>query len=460
MASGLISSSAWRFARATTRAGAPAFVAGERLALRHAAQPGELALGELARGECRVRAGRRAVRRPAPPRPGGSPRSASRAGRDGVAARAGAAPRRPARRRASASKRWRCARAARRLRVRAPAAAAGGRRLSALAVESRDRPAGLAEHLQRALDALRIGGGRRAAVGGRRAPAPHAAPASRWRPRRRARRARASASGIVVEASNSALKYSIVPPTSSGSRPRARISAMSRVRRRRTLTPPSGLRRVEDVDQVVRHLRALGGVAGGADVHAAVDQGRVDADDLHRQQSCRRSPSAAAVLPAAVGPAKDRHGQRFTPGSPEALGGLRLAVALHQRPGHDAQRQCQRREAQRHRVEAGAAQAEENPTPKAIAVIQKPDSGPGAGLLVGKGPTAPAWHGRRAGARRGRCRTATEAASPPTPRARRPAPGPPSRRRRPGEQRAARPRRAGRGASRRHQKVPARQALD
>ena len=44
-----------------------------------------------------------------------------------------------------------------------------------------------------------------------------------------------------------------------------------------------GLRRIEDVDQVVRHLGALGSAGlGGADVHAAVDEGRIDADDLHR----------------------------------------------------------------------------------------------------------------------------------------------------------------------------------
>ncbi|MCY1515204.1 hypothetical protein D9M68_497800 [compost metagenome] len=43
--------------------------------------------------------------------------------------------------------------------------------------------------------------------------------------------------------------------------------------------------RIEDVDQVVRHRGLLGGGGlGGADVHAAVDQRRVDADDLDRLQ--------------------------------------------------------------------------------------------------------------------------------------------------------------------------------
>jgi hypothetical protein len=44
-----------------------------------------------------------------------------------------------------------------------------------------------------------------------------------------------------------------------------------------------GLQRVADVDQVVRHRRPLGrSRLGGADVHAAVHQGRIDADDFHR----------------------------------------------------------------------------------------------------------------------------------------------------------------------------------
>ena len=42
--------------------------------------------------------------------------------------------------------------------------------------------------------------------------------------------------------------------------------------------------RVDDVDQVVRHRRTLGDAwFCGADVHATVDQRRVDTDDLHRK---------------------------------------------------------------------------------------------------------------------------------------------------------------------------------
>jgi hypothetical protein len=41
---------------------------------------------------------------------------------------------------------------------------------------------------------------------------------------------------------------------------------------------------------------------GGADVHAAVDQRRIDADDLDASSACAIA-IAAAVLPEAVGPA-------------------------------------------------------------------------------------------------------------------------------------------------------------
>jgi len=64
----------------------------------------------------------------------------------------------------------------------------------------------------------------------------------------------------------------MVPPTSSAVRPRWY-----------EVGGAVTLQRIEDVDQVVRHLREFGrGGLGGADVHAAVNQRRVDADDLHR----------------------------------------------------------------------------------------------------------------------------------------------------------------------------------
>ena len=47
------------------------------------------------------------------------------------------------------------------------------------------------------------------------------------------------------------------------------------------------LQRVADVDQVVRHRRAFGQRGfGRADVHAAVDQRRVHTDDFHRVRAC------------------------------------------------------------------------------------------------------------------------------------------------------------------------------
>ena len=54
---------------------------------------------------------------------------------------------------------------------------------------------------------------------------------------------------------------------------------------------------------------ALGGAGlGGADVHAAIDLRRVDADDLDRAvgASAAAIASAAALLPEAVGPARHR----------------------------------------------------------------------------------------------------------------------------------------------------------
>jgi hypothetical protein len=64
---------------------------------------------------------------------------------------------------------------------------------------------------------------------------------------------------VVQAVAASALKYSMVPPTSSGRRPRARMSPSSRVASARTRRAV-GLQRVADVDQVVRHGGALGGV--------------------------------------------------------------------------------------------------------------------------------------------------------------------------------------------------------
>ena len=70
------------------------------------------------------------------------------------------------------------------------------------------------------------------------------------------------------------------------------------------------LGRLDHVDQVVRHRGAFGGAGfGGADVHAAVHQRRIDADDLQRPTDCQRSgraPVRRRILPEAVGPARHR----------------------------------------------------------------------------------------------------------------------------------------------------------
>ncbi len=65
------------------------------------------------------------------------------------------------------------------------------------------------------------------------------------------------------------------------------------------------LRRVEDVDEVMRHPQAHGGIGlGGADVHVPVDERRVETDDLHRPAA--RETHGHARL-AAGGGAQQRH---------------------------------------------------------------------------------------------------------------------------------------------------------
>ena len=82
-------------------------VAGDDVPLRHAAQPGQLALRELAgRGRAGLASAGRCGRRRARPRPAGSRPSASTAGRDGGRrARAAPAPRRRSRPSSIAAKR-------------------------------------------------------------------------------------------------------------------------------------------------------------------------------------------------------------------------------------------------------------------------------------------------------------------------------------------------------------------
>ena len=181
-----------------------------------------------------------------------------------VAARAqGLAPRRESRRPAWRRSAGRCARAARR-GLAVPAKSAAGRLMHGGAVaasvcrgvERRQRLARDAEHLQRALDALRVAG-RQPRGGDRVDPRQFGVqrgPAFGLRLGFDVRRApRRRPCGMSSRPSNSALKYSMVPPTSSGSLPRAWISSISCVGIAHELGGAVGLQRVADVDQVVRH---------------------------------------------------------------------------------------------------------------------------------------------------------------------------------------------------------------
>ena len=97
-----------------------------------------------------------------------------------------------------------------------------------------------------------------------------------------------------------------------------------------------GLRRVEDVDQVVRHGGTLGRAGfGGADVHAAIDQRRIDTDDFQRptlRGSQRQRGLAAGGRPSqADGPR--RPGQANGSGRPgHANHADRFNAVSHGRP--------------------------------------------------------------------------------------------------------------------------------
>ena len=108
----------------------------------------------------------------------------------------------------------------------------------------------------------------------------------------------------------SAWKYSMVPPTSSGCRPRAPdLLHGLRSRRARTRRPNSSLAGSRiSIRWCGMRARVCEIGLGGADVHAAVDLGGVHAHDLERKSlardrarapTCRRrsAPSAGARAP-------------------------------------------------------------------------------------------------------------------------------------------------------------------
>ncbi len=121
----------------------------------------------------------------------------------------------------------------------------------------------------------------------RRAPAHRSPPAPPRRPR-----------GSGASPCSSARKYSIVPPTSSGTRPRAWISttlARASARKSPAEYDSAGSRR--SIRWCGARARARGIGLRGADVHAAIHLRRIDADDLDRQlfgQAHRKTHSCRA----------------------------------------------------------------------------------------------------------------------------------------------------------------------
>ena len=88
---------------------------------------------------------------------------------------------------------------------------------------------------------------------------------------------------------------------------------------------------LDDVEKVVRHGRALGGARfGRADVHAAVDLGGVDADDLHRLSVSEGHRHR--TLPRGRGPGQADHRRRHVAAFTHALVAQRVAPAP--RPRH------------------------------------------------------------------------------------------------------------------------------
>ena len=114
-----------------------------------------------------------------------------------------------------------------------------------------------------------------------------------------------SAAGMASSPSNSALKYSMVPPTSSGLRPRACISPMSRVA---SATNMAALYACSGSRMSIRWCgTAASSAADGLAVPMSMPR-YTRAESTLMISTGRRcaTASAAAVLPDAVGPARQR----------------------------------------------------------------------------------------------------------------------------------------------------------
>ena len=205
-------------------------------------------------------------------------------------------------------------RASRRSAARSPHAATRGRAGSARAATAgqgrRAAPArrpcstdsgtpGDAIHLQRPLDALRIRR-RQPGRGDGIDPREFRVQRAASRPAPRAHRVRRGRAGRRAAARTSpsvnALKYSIVPPTSNGMRPRARIPAIATPGVAHEARGGIGIHRIDDVDEMVRHLRAFRcRRLRGADVHAAINLRGVHRHDLGgpARRECQRQRALA-----------------------------------------------------------------------------------------------------------------------------------------------------------------------
>ena len=177
----------------------------------------------------------------------------------------------------------------------------------ARALQRRQRPAGERVHLERALDALRVGAARAAPRSpDRRARARRAAPASpsaaarasssRAHRRDRPAAARDSPSVQRLEVEHRAADQQRQRGRARGSRAIARsASARKRAAEYASVGSTMSIRWCG----TARARRRVG--LRGADVHAAVDLRRVDADDLDRR-SARRAPARARSCPTRSGP--------------------------------------------------------------------------------------------------------------------------------------------------------------
>ena len=111
-----------------------------------------------------------------------------------------------------------------------------------------------------------------------------------------------SASGKSARPENKVLKYSMVPPTSSGRRPRWRISSIRRSAWSRNWPVEKDFdagRRCRSDDEAHR-ARSCERRLRRADVHAAVYQRRIDADDFAAERPARAgSRVASCPMPSA-----------------------------------------------------------------------------------------------------------------------------------------------------------------